>query len=282
MMKPSAIRLSGLLAAVLEPRLFVRFVQRRSPLASFNAKLAWDAVDRPHYGYGLQQAAVQASALGLEAISAIELGVAGGNGLVTMEQLAAEVTASTGVRIDVYGFDAGGGMPEPLDYRDLPYVWQPGFFEMDVERLRSRLRSARLVLGDVRETVPAFVAEGGFAPIGFISFDLDYYSSTAHSFALLDVESGLRLPRVLCYLDDVIGDDWELHSAFTGELAAVAEYNQAHPNRKIAPINGLAHKRRIPAAWNDQIFVAHDFEHPLYDRHIHPSPWNLALSRPSA
>jgi len=263
---------------VLEPRLFVRAFQRRSPFTSFIDKLAWDAVDRPHYGYCLHQAAVQARALGVGSITAIELGVAGGNGLVTLEELAADVTGATGVGIEVIGFDAAGGMPAPVDYRDLPYVWQPGFFEMDVERLRARLRSARLVLGDVRETVPRFVAAGGFSPIGFISFDLDYHSSTAASFPLLDVQPELRLPRLFCYFDDVIGDDWELHSSFTGELAAIAEYNDGHQSRKLAPINGLSHKRRIAASWNDQVYVSHDFAHPLYERHVHPSLWKLDLA----
>ena len=271
------MKFGAALDAVVEPRRWIRFAQRRSPFASFLTRLEWDAVDRPHYGYGLHQAARQADALGLSTISAFELGVAGGNGLVTLEQLAAEVTAATGVRIEVYGFDAGGGMPDPVDYRDLPYVWQPGFFAMDADALRARLDRATLVLGDVRETIPAFVESRAFAPVGFLSFDLDYHSSTVHGFGLLDVPPELRLPRVLCYFDDVIGDDWEMHSRFTGELAAITEYNETHQGRKVAPINGLAHKRRIPAPWNDQIFVSHDFEHPLYDKHIHPSQWNLQL-----
>ena len=149
------------------------------------------------------------------------------------------------------------------------------------DALRARLTTARLVLGDVRQTIPEFVAAGDFAPIGMISFDLDYYSSTAHAFALLDVSPELRLPRVLCYFDDVIGDDWEMHSPYVGELAAIEEYNAGHETSKIAPINGLAHKRKIPAAWNDQIFVSHDFAHPLYDKHIHPSKWELQLSSAS-
>jgi hypothetical protein len=217
------VRLGRALEAALEPRRWVRFAQRRSPFASFLSRLEWDAVDRPHYGYGLHQAARQADALGMSTISAFELGVAGGNGLITLESLAAEVTAVTGVQIEVYGFDAGGGMPNPVDYRDLPYVWQPGFFAMDADALRARLQRARLVLGDVRETIPTFVERGTFAPVGFISFDLDYHSSTVHAFELLDVPPELRLPRVLCYFDDVIGDDWELHSPYTGELAAIAD-----------------------------------------------------------
>ncbi len=263
--------------AILEPRLLVRAVRRRSPFASFTEKLAWDAVDRPNYAYCLHQAALQARALEIQAITAIELGVAGGNGLVTLERLAAEVTSTTGVAIDVIGFDAGGGMPPPDDYRDLPYVWQAGLFEMNADLLRARLSSARLVLGDVTETIPAFIMERDFQPIGFVSFDLDYYSSTVAAFPLLDTPAALRLPRVFCYFDDILGDDWELHCSHVGELAAISTYNETHPHQKLAPIHGLAHKRKIPAAWNDQIYVSHDFEHPLYNRHIHPATWDLSL-----
>jgi hypothetical protein len=66
-----------------------------------------------------------------------------------------------------------------------------------------------------------------------------------------------------------------MHSRYTGELAAIAEYHETHERRKIAPINRLTHKRRIPAPGKDQIFVSQDFAHPLYDQHIHLSQWNL-------
>jgi hypothetical protein len=57
-----------------------------------------------------------------------------------------------GVRVDVAGFDLGTGMPTPVDYRDVPYVWQPGFFSMDEDQLRARLKSAQLHIGDMTQT----------------------------------------------------------------------------------------------------------------------------------
>jgi hypothetical protein len=39
-----------------------------------------------------------------------------------------------------------------------------------------------LRLGDVAQTVPTFSSES-FSPLGFISNDLDYYTSTRDSFA---------------------------------------------------------------------------------------------------
>ena len=85
------------------------------------------------------------------------------------------------------------------------------------------------------------------------------------------------MPRVYCYFDDVLGDDMEIHSRFVGELLAIEEFNSRAPDVKVAPIHGLAHKRRIAAAWNDQVYVSHAFTHPEYDTHIHPSDWDLRL-----
>ncbi|MEZ5143119.1 MAG: hypothetical protein R2726_11465 [Acidimicrobiales bacterium] len=215
--------------------------------------------------------------LGHDAVTVVELGVAGGNGLVLLEQFADIVSEVVGIRVDTVGFDVGSGMPTPKDYRDLAYVWQPGLFAMDEAQLRRRLRSARLEIGDVTETIPEFVAEGGYAPIGFVAFDLDYWSSTVASMRLLDGPAELRLPRVLCYFDDIIGDDWEIHSPYVGELLAIEQFNASHDTMKVSPVHLLRHKRRIPAAWNDQIYVAHDFDHPQYDTHVHPIDWDLEL-----
>jgi len=271
------VRAERWLSLLANPALVARAIVKRSPSASFEDRLAWDALDRPHYAYGTYWAARQARALGMRAMSVLELGVAGGNGLVCLEEVADIVGRILDIDIAVVGFDAASGMPEPVDHRDMPYLWQPGFFPMDIEKLRRRLRRARLVLGDVATTIPAFVEEGGIAPIGFVAFDLDYYSSTLDAFALFDSPPALRLPRVLCYFDDVVGDDWELHGPHTGELLAIDDFNRGHETLKIDPVNGLRHKRRVPAPWNDQIFVAHDFSHPQYDVHIHPSDWDLHL-----
>jgi hypothetical protein len=272
------VRADRLLSFLADPGLIARALVKRSRRATFEDKLAWDAVDRPHYAYCTYQAALQARALGMRAISVMELGVAGGNGLIALESIADIVGRAVGIDISVFGFDAGSGMPEPVDHRDLPYVWQPGFFSMDHQALLRRLRTAELVIGDVATTVPAFVHEGRFPPIGFVAFDLDYYSSTVAGFALLEGPASQRLPRTFCYFDDIVGDDWELHGPHAGELLAISEFNAGHQLVKIDPVHGLRHKRHLPAAWNDQIFVVHDFSHPLYNRHVHPSDWDLRLT----
>ena len=229
------------------------------------------SVPYPQYGYGVTHAAKVAKALGMPAISVLELGVAGGRGLLHLEQVAAEVSTQVGIEIRVVGFDLGSGMPMAADYRDLPYIWQSGFYKMDVEALQSQLTSAELVLGDVAETGPAWIATEP-PPIGFVSFDLDYYSSTKTAFkGLFDASPDRLLPRVICYFDDIIGYDEELLCEWVGELLAIREFNDEHDERKIAKINGFRYK--IPQThrrWPDQMFAMHTFNHPLYNTYIFP------------
>ncbi len=63
------------------------------------------------YQWGTLCAAAVAQVLGYERISAIEFGVAGGNGLLELERLAGEASDASGVAIDVYGFDSGRASP---------------------------------------------------------------------------------------------------------------------------------------------------------------------------
>jgi hypothetical protein len=274
-----ARRLSAIPPAryLIQPTLMVRQALRHWPRVSFLRKLQWDALDRPEYAYGTYHAALQARALGQDAITVVEFGVGAGHGLIALESYAATVAQLVGVRIEVYGFDMGTGMPHPLDYRDLPYLWKPGFFKMDVEKLRQRLQAAELILGDVALTVPPFLRRPRLPPIGFAAVDVDFYSSTMAALMAFDGTPARLLPRVFCYFDDIIGSDLELHSPYAGELLAIREFNADHPLRKIAPIHGLSHKRLVSAPWHDQLFVLHAFDHPQYTTHIGPPDWQTAL-----
>jgi hypothetical protein len=243
------------------------------PLGSPALRTRYDIWDRPSYGYGIFSAAVLARNLGIDSLSAIEFGVAGGNGLLSMERIARQISAYFGGKpaIKVLGFDTGQGMPPPRDYRDLPHVWQAGFYRMEVEKLRSRLAGAELILGDVDETIAALLEREDFPPVGFVAFDVDYYSSTKSALKLFAHPSHrTRLPRVYCYFDDIIYPENACHNEFTGELLAIREFNEEFGTRKLARINGLSWIRPVPASWNDQIYVLHDFEHPLYCESVTP------------
>jgi hypothetical protein len=113
----------------------VRFLDRRLDFLPYPLKLNYGSIERPWYGYCLLHAAKLAQKLAYNRMSAIEFGVAGGNGLLALERHAARVT-----------------------------------------------------------------------PIGFIAFDLDYYSSTMSALKVLDAEYKYLLPRVACYFDDIVGD----------------------------------------------------------------------------
>ncbi len=261
--------LAGLRETLREPVplrfLIMRWLDRRFGLFTYLTGLELGSVDRAWYGYPLLHSAWTARKLGYNRISALEFGVAGGNGLVALEQHAERVYNETGVEVAVYGFDTGTGMPQPQDARDMPYLWQSGYFAMDQAKLNARLRSAKLELGRVEETVAQFFAKEDPPPIGFISFDLDYYSSTVGALKVLDAEYKRYLPRVVCYFDDIAGGILDAYNEFSGELLAIKEFNCAHADIKISRVRGLSgHGRLLPAQWHEKLYVAHLFEHPDY------------------
>lgn len=268
-----------LLRLLLQPGRIILAILRRVPVGSYQLRCGLDLYPRPHYAYGVQQAAELAKRLGIGRISVVEFGVAGGSGLLEMDKMARLATAATGVRIDVYGFDRAHGLPKPADFRDLPYIWREGDFVMDVDALRARVPEARLILGDIEDTVEKFFADHEPAPVGFVSIDVDLYSSTAAVLTLFQGKDDYFLPRVFCYLDDTVGDDDQiLHNDFVGELSAIREFNDENDSMKLAPINGLRHKRPVPAPWNDNVYALHRFTHPLYNHYV--GRWDSATELP--
>ena len=241
------------------------------PLPPGPPQLVRSSPEYPQYAYGSLCAARLAVALGLEAVSLLELGVAAGNGLIELERLAAILSDTYDVRTDVAGFDLGSGMPRPVDYRDVPYLWQPGFFSMDEDRLRARLDSAQLHIGDVGQTSRQYLAADP-APIGFISFDMDYYSATVRAFdALFFADHSRFLPRVFCYFDDTVCLHDEHLTRFTGELLAIDEFNERSPRRKLDKIHGLRYKMLpMDERWIEGMYVLHLFDHPNYCDYVYP------------
>jgi hypothetical protein len=231
-----------------------------------DAAAALGAQQRPHYTWGLAHAAYLAKNLGSARITAIELGVAGGSGLIALDRTAGWIERALGVGIDVVGFDSGQGLPKPEDYRDLPNLWAQGDFAMNERALRTQLQRAQLNLGLVEATIPEFLASD-HAPIGFISFDLDLYSSTIPALALLEASPERILPRVQCYFDDILGFSF---ADFNGERLAIHEFNAAHDRRKISPIYGARFyvpARYASANWTEKLFLAHILDHPRYNDH---------------
>jgi hypothetical protein len=226
----------------------------------------------PVYAWGTLQAAGEARTLGLPRISVAEFGVASGRGLLGLEWIAGRVQEMIGVKIDAFGFDTGTGLTEPVDHRDVPNMLWPGRFPMDIARLRSRLTTAMLVLGPIAETLSGFCAARP-APVGFVSVDVDLYTSTVDVLRLLNADSALLLPRVYMYFDDIMGHTF---SDCNGELLAMKEFNEAHPQRPVCKIHGLrffVHASMREDKWVESLYIAHLFDHPLYSqRSSNPSP----------
>jgi len=243
---------------------FVHGLWLRFPVGSVPTKVYQGLYPYPQYAYGVYWSALLAKRLKIPRITAIEFGVAGGRGLLALEKASAEIASALGVTIDVVGFDSGEGMPSPTDYRDLPHIWQRGFYKMDHEKLRARLTTARLVIGDVRETLAEQVRSGQLAPVGFVSFDLDYYSSTCAALSVFADGGPGHLPRVHCYFDDVAANDLGCMSEHIGELLAIREFNEAHAKRKISKFELLRLSRPRWEHWQEKIYVMHDFAHPQY------------------
>lgn len=241
-----------------------RFIYPRLNALVEETAAALGATQRPQYTWGLAHAAYLAQQLGIPRIAALELGVAGGKGLVALDRAADWVEGALGVAIEVHGFDSGQGLPRPADVRDLPNLWAAGDFPMDQAALAGRLRRARLHLGLVEREIPTFLQTQP-PPIGFISFDLDLYSSTVASFPLLLAAPDRLLPRVQCYFDDILGFTF---AEFNGERLAIREFNAAHATRQISPIFGARHyvpPRYAAAIWVDKLYMAHILDHPRYN-----------------
>jgi hypothetical protein len=228
----------------------------------FRSRVAFDLVIRHNHAYSILASADVARELGIRQLTLIEFGVAAGAGLFNMCGIAERVTRETGVGFEIVGFDTGKGMPAPQSYRDHPEIYQQGDFPMDPAVLRRALPgNARLVIGELKETVPAFLQTvPDAAPIGFVSVDVDYYSSTRDALALFDGRPAQYLPRTLVYLDDL---EHPSHNSWCGERRAVLEFNEARELRKIEQHAFLRSYRIFRnARWIDHMFTLHVLDHP--------------------
>lgn len=244
----------------------------------FRAKVYFDLVVRQQHAFCLLRAADQALAIGHRRISVVEFGVAQGAGLMNICDISQRITRETGVAFDIFGFDTGKGMPPPVDWRDHPESYFEGDFAMQHDRLAARLPdNCRLVIGELADTVPGF-GDSLPSPLGFVSIDVDYYSSTSQALRLLgETAPEHLLPVVPCYFDDIFFDQ---HNRWSGELLAIEEFNAAHAMRKIDRFTFLAKKRLFRnAQWIDQVFALHALDHPWRSPGMHAAT-NRVLTNP--
>jgi hypothetical protein len=219
-------------------------------------------VGRAAYTYGMLRAADTAKQFGLTDTTVIEFGVAEGNGLRDMIAVAPHITAETGVRLNIVGFDSGGGLPPPRDYRDHPEVWSKGEFKnSDCTRLMDRIAGrAEMIWGDIAETGPQFFGGDALkeAPLGFAAIDVDLYSSAVAVLNCFNVEAHKFNPAVSLYFDDTsffFANEW------CGELMAIEEFNAAKTWRKISADRSLPWARKTVGPWVPGMRVLHVLDH---------------------
>ena len=124
--------------------------------------------------------------------SIVECGVFGGASFMTFAQLSAALEPTNLTR-RLYGFDSFGGFPA-VTGQDRPEstgvragdLAADSFAELnrlleiyDTDRFLGHVPKARLIRGDVTETIPAFVAEHPHLVVSLLFLDLDLYEPTA-------------------------------------------------------------------------------------------------------
>ena len=138
---------------------------------------------------------------------------------------------------------------------------------MEKEKLLKKLPSnCKLLIGSVEETIPIFLKETDLfdAPIGFISFDLDYYSSTKIALSVLKGPENRYLAKLPLYFDDIAL--WS-HNSKSGELLAITELNSTNNNRLIE-MDMFTKSRRIfkTAEWLNHIYYLHVLDSSIRNR----------------
>jgi len=219
---------------------------------------------RPHYESILYEACLEAKKLGINHVSALELGVAQGNGIVALEKYKKKIEKVLDIKIDIYGFDMGSGMPEIVIPEDLPFYWKQGQYKTDKELL-ARTVNSKIIYGNIKDTVDEFIK---IKPktISCIFFDMDLYSSTLDFLNQIPKLSEFLLPRVLCYFDDLY-TVYNYNGQCNGELKAIDDFNKQDLDFKLSYSIDHIHSFKFPLA-KSTILTIHSFKHKLYNKYI--------------
>ena len=218
---------------------------------------------RPQYETILFESCIEAKKLGYEEITVLELGVAGGNGIVSLEKYKKKIQKNLNIKINIYGFDTGEGMPESNLKEDLPFIWKAGQFKIDKEKLEKRVNS-KIYYGDIKNTIEEFCKLNP-KNISVIFFDLDLYSSTASFLKKINIWSKFISPRVYCYFDDLF--NYNYISDFNGELLAIKEFNEENQDYKIGTNIDHVSDFKFPLA-KGLLYTLHNFKHKDYLKYI--------------
>jgi len=215
---------------------------------------------KAQYSLCLLHGVYQAILSGYQKISAVEFGVAEGHGLLDLCRAAEFFSAASGIDIEVYGLDSFQGLPKPIQHFDHPEIWTQGQFYHDPEILKKKLPDfARLLIGDVSDTVGQLESVVAAAPLAFVSLDLDFYTSTRAALSVFRFDQNHYVPAVPTYVDDVF--DLITYNEFSGAEKALVEFTQGQDLRKIV---------RKPNFGIHNFFVTHILDHPIRNGLVKP------------
>lgn len=229
---------------------------------TYKQKIEFDLIIRQQHAYGLLKAGERAIKMGLKSITVIEFGVGNGVGLINLEKIAKRLEKELNIKYKIVGFDTGVGMPKAIDYKDHPNLYFEGDFPMDPNLLRSKLdKNTEFFLGDIDTTIASFIENlSNEEPIGFVSIDVDYYSSTKKLLPIFLSKQSKYLDIVEIYIDDI---EHESHNSFCGELLAINEFNTENELRKIERHQFLTNKRIFKDAnWIKHMYQLHVLDCP--------------------
>tara|TARA_B100000029_G_C17404861_1_gene898449 strand:- start:69 stop:902 length:834 start_codon:yes stop_codon:yes gene_type:complete len=219
---------------------------------------------RPNYENILLESVLEAKELGYKSVSVLELGVAGGNGIIALEKYKKKIEKLTNIRIDIFGFDSGDGLPEINNKYDLPFFWKTGDYRTDKQKLEKRI-SSKIFYGDIKNTFDEFIKTNPSKIIS-IFVDLDLYTSTKNFLSQLPKYRNFLCPRVYCYFDDVFHPRHYINE-HNGELLAIKEFNNENRDIKIGKSLSSYYDFKFPTAV-ENLFMLHNFTHKDYLKNL--------------
>ena len=235
----------------------------------FRKKIDYDLVPRQPYAFGLKDAFEISIAEECSKVIIIEFGVSSGAGLYNLAYIADKLSSIYAVDYQIIGFDSGEGMPKPIDYRDHPEKFRTGDYpplNLDINNLPKK---TKVYYGDISDTLVKLDSElSEDSKIGFVSIDVDYYSSTEKCLKVFKKNHSSYLSKTVVYLDDVNNVD---HNDYCGELLAINEFNENNLPRKICKMTQLRNWRIFKnALYLDQMYYLHVFD----SDYRNPDNWN--------
>jgi len=221
---------------------------------------------RPYYETILLESVLEAKELGYKNVSVLELGVAGGNGIIALEKYKKKIEKLTNIKITIYGFDTGDGLPEINNKYDLPFFWSIGDYKIDKQELEKRIYS-RIFYGDIKYTFEEFIKTNPDKIVS-IFIDLDLYTSTKNFLNQLQKSKNYLCPRVYCYFDDVFHPRHYINE-HNGELLAITEFNNENNDLKIGKSVSSFYDFKFPTGV-EGLFMLHNFNHKDYFKKLDP------------